>query len=190
MTVLSMVAVTGLFSSCMGAYAPVIATRILHRGDAGFFALTAAVGIGAAVGAFVVGFLPNGARLWRLTLLMVALGGFFSATGLSGSYTATLVIVIIYGGLLFALQTMLATTLQFLIEDSARGRVMALYQLAWAGLVPIGSLGIGLLGAAVNPSLAMLLFGSVTSAYAFVLLVRERVRPSSLRGPIPEAEPT
>lgn len=188
MTALSMVAVTGLFSSCLGAYSPVIATQILHRGESGFFALTAAVGIGAAIGAFVVGFLPNRTRLWRLTLLMVALGAAFGATGLSGSYNVTLAIVIVSGALLFALQTMLATTLQFLIDDSARGRVMALYQLSWAGLVPVGSLGIGLLGGAVSPSLAMLLFGSVTATYAFVLLVRERVRPALLRAPAPDTE--
>lgn len=182
-TVLSMVAVTGLFTSCMGAYSPVIATQILHRGDSGFFALTAAVGIGAAFGAFAVGFLHNGIRLWRLTLLMVALGASFMATGQSGSYVLTLGIVVVYGALLFGVQTMLATTLQFLIEDSARGRVMALYQLAWAGLVPVGSLGIGLLGSVVSPSAAMLVFGSVTTMYAFFLFVRERVRPALMPAP-------
>jgi MFS family permease len=186
MTALSMVAVTGLFASCMGAYTPVIASRILHRGDAGFFALTAAVGIGAAAGALLVGFLRGQTRLGRLMLLMVALGVSFGATGLSTSYDLTLAIVIVYGSLLFALQTVLATTLQFLIDDNSRGRVMALYQLAWAGLVPVGSLGIGLLGAALTPTVAMVAFGSVTAAYGLVLFAFDRLRPARASASAPD----
>lgn len=186
-TVLSMVAVTGTFASCMSAYAPVVAAQILHRGDAGFFALTAAAGLGAAIGAFVVGFIPGRPRLWRLTLLMVGLGATFSVVGLSGSYSITLAIVAVYGSLLFALQTMLATTLQFLIDDSARGRVMSLYQLAWGGLVPIGSLSIGLLGSVISPPLAILVFGAITTSYAIALLIRERGRPAAAVAPAADA---
>jgi MFS family permease len=181
MTVLSMVAITGLFGSCLSAYLPVIAHQILHRGDSGFFGLTAAVGIGAALGAFLVGFLSSPTRLWRVSLLMIALGGAFAATGASTSYVLTLGILIVYGGLLFAHQTVLATTLQYLIEDTLRGRVMALYQLAWAGLVPLGSLGIGLLGAYLKPTVAMTVFGVITVSYGVVMLVRERARPAPAR---------
>jgi len=182
-TVLSMVAVTGLFTSCMTAYSPVIATQILHRGDSGFFALTAAIGIGAAIGAFSVGFLSNGMRLWQQTVLMLGAALSFCVVGVLTDFVATLAVVVVYGALLFATQTMLATTLQFLIEDSARGRVMSLYQLGWAGLIPIGSLGIGLLGSAIGPSRAMVAFGTVASAYALVLLVRERARPALIVSP-------
>jgi hypothetical protein len=36
----------------------------------------------------------------------------------------------------------------------------------------------------------MLFFGAVTSAYAFVLLVRERVRPALAPASAPDVEPT
>jgi MFS family permease len=181
MTVLSMVAITGLFGSCLSAYLPVVAHQILHQGESGFFALTAAVGIGAALGAFLVGFLSAPSRLWRVSLLMIALGAAFAAAGASTSYVLTLGILILYGGLLFAHQTVLATTLQFLIEDTSRGRVMALYQLAWAGLIPLGSLAIGFVGAYFNPPLAMLCFGAISVAYGLIVLVRERAQPAPAR---------
>jgi MFS family permease len=181
MTALSMVAFTGLFGSCLSAYLPVIAHQILHRGDSGFFGLTAAVGIGAALGALAVGFLSAPTRLWRVSLLMIALGATFAAAGVSTSYVLSLGILIVYGALLFAHQTVLATTLQYLIEDTLRGRVMALYQLAWAGLVPLGSLGIGLLGAFLNPTLAMIAFAAITVSYGLVVLVRERASPAPKR---------
>nr|WP_291836046.1 hypothetical protein [Candidatus Microthrix sp.] len=36
--------------------------------------------------------------------------------------------------------TALSTTLQEEVDDEHRGRVMGLWMIAWAGLVPVGSL--------------------------------------------------
>ena len=40
----------------------------------------------------------------------------------------------------FAVMTGLQTLIQQLVDDSRRGRVMSLFQVAWAGLVPFGGL--------------------------------------------------
>ena len=43
----------------------------------------------------------------------------------------------------FALMTGLQTLIQTIVDESKRGRVMSLFQVAWAGLIPWGGLAMG-----------------------------------------------
>jgi hypothetical protein len=81
----------------------------------------------------------------------------------------------VFGALLFALMATLATSLQLLIDDQSRGRVMALYVLCWGGLVPIGGLLLGVLAQVWGAGAALVAFGCVTAGYgAFVGLAHRR----------------
>jgi len=73
---------------------------------------------------------------------------------------------IIIGYFYFAVMTSLQTLLQQIVDESKRGRVMSLFQIAWAGLVPFGGLGMGFVAAPlgvvhtlVGSALILMLFG-------------------------------
>lgn len=174
-TLLSMVAVGGFFASSYSALVPVFGVTVLHLPTTGFFALVVAIGVGAAIGAYLTGFAPGRTKVAHSAIQMVALGVALSLIGLTHDYWTALVLSALFGALLFGLMATLATSLQFLVDDQSRGRVMALYVLAWAGLVPIGSLLLGYLGGAWGASRAILLFGVVTAVYGGVIGLRNRI---------------
>ena len=66
----------------------------------------------------------------------------------------------------FALMTSLQTLVQERVSDSHRGRVMSLFQLAWAGLVPWGSLGVGATADRVGVVATLAAAAAICAAYA------------------------
>ncbi len=83
------------------------------------------------------------------------------------------------GGLLYALMAKLATSLQLLIDDRSRDRVMGLYALCWFGTVPVGALVLGTLAHTWGPSRAVLVFGSLTVGYAILIGLIHRAKGMS-----------
>jgi MFS family permease len=185
-TLLSMVAVSGLFASSYSTLVPVFSVTVLHLPKEGFFALVVAMGIGAAIGAFMTGFAKGVTPVRHSALQMVALGATLFLIGLTHDFRVALFLSALNGALLFALMATLATSLQFLIDDRNRGRVMALYVLCWGGLVPIGGLIMGLLAEARGASQAILLFGLLTAGYGALIGIRNRggQRPAKSTAPV------
>ena len=98
-------------------------------------------GLGAALGAISVGTIL--ARRSRPALTRIALVGFAVSLGvfsLQTRPTAAYVSVFVTGWFYFVVITSLSTILQERVDDAHRGRVMGLWMLGWAGLVPLGSL--------------------------------------------------
>lgn len=174
LTLLSMVAVGGLFASSYSTLVPVFGVTVLHLTKTGFFAIVVAIGIGAAVGAFLTGFAEARTKVAHSAIQMLALGASLALIGLSRDYWIALALSAVVGALLFALMATLATSLQFLIDDRSRGRVMALYVLCWGGLVPIGGLVLGFLAGAWGAGRAILVFGVITAVYGGVIALRYR----------------
>ncbi|MEZ5322376.1 MAG: MFS transporter [Microthrixaceae bacterium] len=103
--------------------------------------LFATFGLGAASGAIAVGTrlrLVDPTRLtrWSLASFAAALCGFALSTGAATAFPT----VFVTGFSYFVVITVLATMVQAEVDDMSRGRVMALWMMAWAGLVPVGSL--------------------------------------------------
>jgi hypothetical protein len=94
---------------------------------------------------------------------MLGLGVVLGGIGLTRNYWAVMALSALSGALLFGLMATLATSLQYLIDDYARGRVMALYGLAWAGLVPVGGLLLGMIGGLMGPASAIIAAGVATA---------------------------
>ena len=79
----------------------------------------------------------------------------------------------------FAVMTSLQTLVQALVDESRRGRVMSLFQVAWAGLVPWGGLLMGATADAVGVTTTVALGAGICGIYGLGLLVwalRERGR--------------
>jgi hypothetical protein len=163
MPALLMVAMLSLFGVAHTVLIPIFAENVL--GDRDLFAwMVAATGVGALAGALVAG---NDSRppsltlsSWRLIAYGVALVAFSATTDTRIALGAQVVIGYFY----FAVMTSLQTLLQQLVDESKRGRVMSLFQIAWAGLVPFGGLAMGFVAAPLG--VANTLIGS-----ALVLMV-------------------
>lgn len=132
-----------LFSLAFIGLLPVIAAENLGMDPRSFAygALFAGFGLGAAIGAISVGtlFVDRARhRMVPLSLaafaLLLALFGFMRAPG--PAYPVLFLVGLAY----FLTVTALSTTLQEHLDDTVRGRVMALWIMAFGGTVPIGLL--------------------------------------------------
>jgi predicted MFS family arabinose efflux permease len=127
-------------------------------------------GLGAFTGALSMGsWLSRFARptIVRIGMLVfaVALATFALAANAWVGFPA----VFLAGASYFAIVTALITILQLRVHDEVRGRVMGLWMMAWAGLVPVGGLIGGIVVDATGMT-AVLLAGSVVAALLAVFV--------------------
>ena len=103
--------------------------------------LYACFGVGALCGALSIGTVlsdRNLAKVARVGLVLFA--AFLAAFALVRSAEVAYVAVLFVGLAYFAVVTSLSTVLQQQLDDSNRGRVMALWIMGFGGTVPIGNL--------------------------------------------------
>ena len=109
--------------------------------DRTFAILFSCFGLGAALGAIAVGtVLSHWSRpaltRWGLLGFAVSLG----AMALQHEPVPAYVAAFATGWCYFVVITSLSTILQERVDDAVRGRIMGLWMMGWAGLVPLGSL--------------------------------------------------
>ena len=174
---LLMMAVVGCLTYEFQVTLPVMASRGLHAGAAGFGFMTAAMGVGA-----VVGGLRLAARgKTGLLPLVLAASGFGVAVALAAiapSLGFELVALALAGAASISFMATGNSTLQLSAEPSMRGRVMSLWFVAFQGSTPIGGplIGwvMGVLGARAGLGI-----GAVTcivAALAGLLVLRRATR--------------
>ena len=140
------VAVFSLFAMNRSTLLPLFADQVLHEGARGFGFLLAAMGLGAVCGALTLAIVPEAGtnprrQLWVAAIWVAALLEF----SISRVFLISLVALFVAG---YCQISFLATTnsrLQTLSPDHLRGRVIALYVQAFAGVSPIGNVQAGLL---------------------------------------------
>jgi predicted MFS family arabinose efflux permease len=104
------------------------------------------LGIGSICGALIVAGLGKYHRQGRAALLMlVALGVLISGFALSRSFILSCVLLFLCGGTLLAVFTTISSLVQMITGDQMRGRVMSVYNVAFRGGTPFGSLLVGAL---------------------------------------------
>lgn len=151
--------------------APAFATEVFGRPDtlAGF--LIGAFGAGAVAASVLP---PFGARapFRAIAVMLLLLGGGVAAYALAPALAAALGVLAVAGFGYLAGQTRATTLLQLGVEDHERGRIMALWSVAFLGSRPVASLVDGALAAAVGPRAAALAMTVPVFAVAAVLLLR------------------
>lgn len=173
---------------------PIISTHVLDGGSHTLGFLMGAVGLGATCGALYLAARRTVVGLG--TLIPLAAGTFGTGligVGLSTSLPLSLGLMFLTGlGFMLSLASS-NTLIQTLVRDDMRGRVMALYTVAFMGLTPIGSLLAGALAAHIGAPLTMILCGSFCLLGALTFSrklpeLRDRVRPIYLqKGILPAA---
>lgn len=123
-----------------------------------YLLLFAVFGIGAAFGS--IGASSFLAKADRLKVARAALFGFTLSLGglcLSRSAVAGFIVLPLIGFFYFTLVTNLVTRLQQRAVDSTRGRVMALWQMAFAGTVPLGAIVFGYAAQQSSPTVVLVM---------------------------------
>src|SRR5438445_328606 len=117
---------------------PVFARDVLHRGAAGYGVMMTAVGIGALLGALGVATLDR--RIRKGPTLIVAgasFGVLLVAFALSRAYTLSVVLLAVTGGTMIVNNALANATIQTIVPDQLRGRVMGFYSFVFVGLAPL-----------------------------------------------------
>ena len=162
---LAMVAMLSFFGVSHTALLPVFAELELGSVDA-FAWLAVGTGAGAMFGALSIGYREARPTMRSAALLMLAYGaalGVFSATR---ALPVALAAQFVIGWTYFAVMTSLQTLIQHIVDDSKRGRVMSLFQVAWAGLVPWGGLAMGETAGAIGVVPTIAVAAGVCALYA------------------------
>lgn len=145
---------------------PVIAQRNfgIEPKSTAYGALYAMFGLGALIGALSIGtFLANRSLEG---IVRVGLGGFALSLGafaLLHRPEPAFPLAVVLGFFYFATVTSLLTVLQRRLDDRVRGRVMALWVMAFGGTVPIGGLIAGPIIEATSVTVVTL-FGAIVAA--------------------------
>lgn len=157
----------------MTAFLPVVADEVLGTGAAGYSMLLTFYGLGAIVGA--LGTAHRGKFDGR--------GRFLLWCWMAGTLLAIGAVVCgvqwIANGLLFLFGIMMVSgsaTLNSLVQEAApdemRGRIVALYGLAFRGGAPLGALSLGYLVSAIGPSAALSSFLALMTTLCAIVLTR------------------
>lgn len=143
---LCMVGMLSLFGVAHTVLIPIFVE--VELGERDLFAwMVAATGAGALAGALVVGSDRRPPSLTRSSFGLVAYGIGLVAFSTASDFRVALGAQVVLGYFYFAVMTSLQTLLQQVVDESKRGRVMSLFQIAWAGLVPFGGLAMGFIAA-------------------------------------------
>jgi MFS family permease len=181
-----MIAVVGTLSWEFPVSLPLMASSvfhgwIFHNSAAAYGTMTSVMGVGAVAGGFVsAGRVKPGARSlcvasigWGIAILVAAL-----APNMPVELAAMLFVG--YGSITF--NSLAKTTLQLAAKPEMRGRVMALWALAWLGSTPIGGPIIGWIGENVGARWGLVVGGVTALACGILALAWAMSRGAARAG--------
>jgi MFS family permease len=151
---LIMMFIIGTFAYEFPVIMPLFATVSLHGNATTYSVMTVAMGVGAVTGGLYTagrgvtksGALSRAAFLFGCSILLLAL--------MPNLFTTCIVMVLI-GGLSILFISLGNSTLQLTSEPEMRGRVMALWSIAFLGTTPIGGPIIGAISDHSNPRIGL-----------------------------------
>ena len=190
---LIMMAIVGMLAYEFQVVLPLLA-RFTFEGDAGTYAtMSVLMGCGAVIGGLVTagaGRQPATALAWTAILF----GSIQVATSLAPTLVTTFVALVFLGGASIAFLSIGNATLQLAAAPEMRGRVMALWAVAFLGSTPIGGPLMGWVGEHIGPKIALGFGGVATVAcglLAYPALARVVTRANGETPPLapPKAPP-
>ena len=157
-TILVMMAVIGTFTYEFSVSLPLFAEVTFRQGPATYAAMTAAMGVGAVVGGLYTASRGTGSPQ-RLISAALLFGGTVLLTAAAPSLPLALLALVAVGFCSIGFTSLGNATLQLTSSAEMRGRVMALWTVAFLGSTPIGGPLIGAIGEHVGPRWALALGG-------------------------------
>lgn len=175
-TPLIMMAVIGTLAFNFQVVIPLISTKTFGLGAGGFGALTSVMGAGAVLGGLAAAS-RRGISYRRLLMLTFAMGIAILAAALAPTLGLEVVALFFMGLASFAFIATANSTLQLTSRADMRGRVMALYAIAFLGSTPVGSPIVGWIAGQWGPRMGFAVGGVaalVSGAVAAWSLTRHR----------------
>ncbi|HTT66215.1 MAG TPA: MFS transporter [Bryobacteraceae bacterium] len=179
----AMVSLIGL-AFCMTALAiplitflPVFAKDVFHHGPTTFTILLSCSGAGSVAGALAVAGLGNIQRKGMAALLMlILLGAGMAGFSLSKQLVLSGLLLFVSGAALMGVFSMISSLVQLITSNEMRGRVMSVYNVAFRGGMPLGSLATGWLVPIYTAPHVLAVNGLLLVAVSgYFLLIQRRV---------------
>jgi predicted MFS family arabinose efflux permease len=127
-------------------FLPVFAKAVFHEGPSTFTTMLSIFGAGSVSGALMVAALGNVRNKGRIALTMlICLGLTIVGFAVSKILIFSYVLLFLAGVELIAVFAMISSLVQLITGNDMRGRVMSVYNVAFRGGMPIGSLVVGYL---------------------------------------------
>jgi predicted MFS family arabinose efflux permease len=166
-----------MFAIPLITFLPVFAKEVLHGTPKTFTALLCCSGIGSICGALIVAGTAKAKNQGRTALLMlIALG--VASIGFARSTNVILSCVMIFfaGAAMITVFASITSLVQAITEDSMRGRVMSVYNVAFRGGMPFGMLIVGRLIPVYTAPVTISVVGGLTVLLGlYFLLVQRRI---------------
>jgi predicted MFS family arabinose efflux permease len=161
----------------MITFLPVFAKNVFHQSEMTYTLFLVASGLGSVTGALSVAALGDVANKGRIALSsLVALGAGITCFALSKSVALSCVILFLSGGMLMCAFAMISSLVQLITANEMRGRVMSVYNVAFRGGMPFGSVVTGWLVPVLTAPTVLSVNGVVLlSLGLYFLFVQRRV---------------
>ncbi|MBV9154789.1 MAG: MFS transporter [Acidobacteriaceae bacterium] len=135
-----------LLSFPLITFLPVMAREVFHAGSNTFTLFLCLSGAGSVTGAlFVAAAQAHAGQAKRSLLVMVILGIIMAGFGLSRNLILSTTLVFGAGAALMIVFALNSSLVQLYVSDAMRGRVMSVYNVAFRGGMPLGSVISGFL---------------------------------------------
>ena len=186
---LLMIAVIGTLAWEFQVSLPLMASEVFHGGAGSYGVMASVMGGGAVVGGLISAARAR-PRARALCLAAIGWGIAILAAAVAPSFALELAALVFVGYGSITFNSLAKTTLQLAAKPEMRGRVMALWALAWIGSTPIGGPIVGWTGQAIGARWALVIGGVATLAcgvLALPALTRIDRRPAPDAPPAPAA---
>lgn len=151
---LLMMLIIGTFAYEFPVILPLFATITLHGDARTYSIMMAATGVGAIAGGIYTASQAT-TRETQLVWSAILFGISILLASLMPNLVSVIILLVIVGSLSVLFIALGNTTLQLTSEPSMRGRVMALWMIAFAGTTPIGGPIIGFISDHTNPRIGL-----------------------------------
>jgi MFS family permease len=166
-------AVVGIFAFNFTTTLPLLATRTFHGGAGTYSALVAAMGAGAVIGGLMVAHRSRPSTA-MLSIIGLAFGVMLLVVAVAPTEIVALLALVFMGLCSISFISTANATIQLQADPAMRGRVMALYAIAFLGSTPIGAPLVGWIADISNPRIALMVGGVATLVASALLAFRYR----------------
>jgi len=155
---LIMMFIIGTFAFELPVALPLFATITMHGDAATYSTMMAATGIGAIIGGLYTAGQAN-VREKQLIIVAFLFGLSMLVVSVMPTFASALALLVAVGVLSVMFIALGNTTLQLTSDPSMRGRVMALWSIAFLGTTPVGGPIIGFISDHANPRVGLAVGG-------------------------------
>lgn len=167
---IKVVVLLGLLGQPVFQLVKVFTDEVFEVGPVAFGLMASSLGIGSVIGAPLIAGPGSGQPRGRLTFVGVMIySTALTVFALAPTYEVGLVALFVAGAAYLAVASSLNTTLQMKVEETMRGRVMAMYLLSFTAAIPVGSLLQGWLADVIGVRITVAAAGVIFAAGALWL---------------------